>query len=60
MTPRSRIWLVLAVLFVVVNLAGAAFAAARGELLHACIHAVLLLVGAYFVGRLAARRIDSY
>lgn len=60
MTRRSGIWLVVAVLFVVANLAGAVFAAARGELLHACIHAVLMLLGAYFVGRLAVRRIDSY
>jgi hypothetical protein len=37
------------VLFLVVNLGGAAFAAAQGELLHAGIHVGLLLPGAYLV-----------
>jgi hypothetical protein len=53
---RSIVWLVGAVLFLVVNLLGAGVAAAQGELLHAGIHAGLLLPGAYLVWRLAPRR----
>lgn len=60
MTRHSRIWLAVAVLFTLVNLGGAVWAVARGELFHTGIHAGLLVVGAYAVGRLAARRIASY
>jgi hypothetical protein len=56
MTRRSRIWLAVAVLFSVVNLAGAGFAAARGELLHAGTHVGLALLGAYVAWRLVPRR----
>lgn len=56
MFQRSNVWLVGAVLFLVVNLGGAGYAAALGELLHAGIHAGLLLPGAYLVWRLAPRR----
>jgi hypothetical protein len=63
MTRRSKIWLVVAVLFIVVNFGGGVIAAARGEPLHTGIHAGLLLLGAYLVWRLAptryARRIWS-
>ena len=52
MTRRAKVWLVLAVLFIVVNLAGGVFAAARGELLHTGLHAGL----AYLMWRLALRR----
>ena len=55
MTQRSKVWLVVAVLFVVGNVVGAASAAATGELLHAGGHAALVLVGAYFVRRLWPR-----
>lgn len=60
MTRHPRIWLAVAVLFTLVNLGGAVWAVARGELLHTGIYAGLLVVGAYAVGRLAARRIASY
>ena len=60
MTRRSRIWLIVAVLFTLANMAGAGIAVAQGELPHAGLHVVLLLLGGYFVGRFAARRIDSY
>jgi hypothetical protein len=53
---RSIGWLVGAVLFLVVNLGGALMAAAQGELLHAGIHAGLLLPGAYLLWWLARRR----
>jgi low affinity Fe/Cu permease len=56
MTRRSKVWLVVAVLFTVVNVGGGVFAFAQGELLHAGVHAGLLLVGAYFLQRRAQRR----
>ncbi len=52
MTRRSSIWLAVASLFSVVNLAGAVMAAVQGEALHAGIHVTLFLLSAY-----AARRI---
>jgi hypothetical protein len=59
-TRRSKIWLVAAVLFLGLNLAGMVMAAMGGELLHTCAHAGLALLGAYLVGRLAATRIANY
>jgi hypothetical protein len=56
MIRRPIVWLVGAVLFVLVNFAGGVYAYAQGELLHAGVHAVLLLPGAYVVWALAARR----
>jgi len=56
MTRRSTVWLVVAVLFTGVNLAGGVYAAMLGELLHAGIHIGLLLPGAYLVWRLAPGR----
>ena len=56
MTRRSKVWLVVAVLFTFVNLGGAVIAAVRGELLHTGMHVGLLLLGAYLVWRLAPRR----
>jgi hypothetical protein len=52
MTRRSKIWLALAVLFDVVNVAGAVMAAAAGELLHAGGHVALLALGIYVTWRL--------
>ena len=61
MTRRSMVWLFVAVPFTFVNFVGGVFAAAQEEPIHAGIHAVLLLVGAYVAWRLApiryARRI---
>ena len=56
MTRRSKIWLAVAVLFTLVNLAGGVFAAAGGELLHAALHVALTLLGAYVALRIASRR----
>ena len=56
MTRRSKVWLVVAVLFTFLNFAGGVFAAAQGELLHTSTHAGLLLLGAYLVWRLALGR----
>lgn len=60
MTRRSRIWLVVAVIFTLANLAGAGMAAAQGELLHTGIHGLLLLLGGVAIGRIVARDIASY
>jgi hypothetical protein len=60
MSRRSKIWLVAAVLFIVVNLVGGVIAALRGELLHAGAHAALVLLGEFLVWRLAQRRVARY
>lgn len=61
MTRRSKVWLLIAGLFLAVNVGGAIFAAAGGELLHSLLHVALVFPGAYLVWRLApiryARRI---
>lgn len=54
MTRRSKVWLVLAVLFTIANFGAGAIAARQGEPVHAGGHAALLLLGAYLVRR--ARR----
>lgn len=38
MTRRSKVWLTIASLFAVINLAGVGFAAAAGEEIHAAVH----------------------
>jgi hypothetical protein len=45
MTRRSGIWRVAAALYVVINVGGAAYAVAMGEMPHAALHVVLLFVG---------------
>ena len=60
MSARSKGLWVAAVLFTVVNLAGAVMAAWEGEALHAALHVALACLGAYGVQRLAplgARRL---
>ena len=54
-SSRSMIWRVLVMLFIVGNLAGAAYAAVLGELLHMGVHAALLLLTAYLVWRFSGR-----
>lgn len=49
MTRRSNLWLLGASLFTFINIAGAGFALAAGELLHTAVHVVLVPVGAYFM-----------
>lgn len=56
MTRRSRIWLVVAALFSLINVAGAVFAAVQREWLHAGTHVGLALLGAYAVWWLAPSR----
>ena len=53
---KSRIVLVLAVLFLLINLLGGLYALLEGELLHTCIHAVLTAATAYLLPKLARRR----
>jgi hypothetical protein len=52
MTRRSKVWLVAAVLFTVVNFAGGVLAAVQGEFLHASAHAGLLFLGVYYTRRI--------
>ena len=57
-TPsRGRmIWFILSVLFTLGNVVGGAFAARRGEFVHAGVHAVLVLLGAKVAWRLTPAR----
>ena len=58
MTRRSRLWRIAAGLFVVINVAGAAYAIGMGEPMHALTHAVLMTLGlgAYLTWRVARPR----
>jgi hypothetical protein len=51
MTRRTKLWRVGAALFALINVAGAGYAVAVGEGMHAAAHAVLLVlgIGAYLV-----------
>jgi len=51
MSRRSKIWLVLAVLFTIANVGAGVIAAIGGEPVHAGGHGALLLLGAYLVRR---------
>lgn len=59
MTRRDKIWLVAAGLFNVINFGGLIFAAAGGELSHAGVHAVLLVVGVYYTRRIWRRSVSA-
>jgi hypothetical protein len=56
MIRRSTVSLVVAVLFLAVNVGGVGIAAVAGELPHAGIHVALALLGAYAVWLLAPGR----
>ncbi len=60
MSRRSTIWLVIAVLFLLLNAAGAAWAALQGELIHTVVHAVLTVLSVYAVRRILAPRAAGY
>jgi hypothetical protein len=49
MTRGSKIWLGAGILYFGVNVGGAGIAAMDGELMHAGVHAALVLLGAYVV-----------
>ena len=57
MTRRAKVWLVVALLFLVGNLAGAVVAAAAGEMHHAGVHVGLALLGAYLAWRVTRGRV---
>ena len=57
---RSRIWFLVALVFALINLAGACMAAIAGEVLHFSIHLVLFIATTPFVWWLAPRRRTSY
>jgi len=59
MTRRSKVWPIVALVFTLINLVGAVYAAALGEGPHAGIHVGLTLLGAYFVWRLEPRAPQS-
>jgi hypothetical protein len=52
---RAKLWFVAASLFTLINLGGAGMAAVGGGVLHTAAHVALVLLGAYFVWRLAPR-----
>jgi hypothetical protein len=56
MTRRAKVWLVVAVLFTVVNAGAAVLAASWGEPRHAGVHVALALLGAWLAWQLAPRR----
>lgn len=58
MRRRTKVWLTVAVVFGVVNAAGAVMAAIAKEPVHAMTHVALAIIGAYVAGALvvAARR----
>lgn len=56
MARRIKLWPVVVVVFLVANVAGGIYAAVQGELLHACLHAVLTIPAAYLAWRLVAPR----
>ena len=45
MTRPSKLWRVAAALFVLINVAGAGYAVAMGEPVHAAVHVALLFAG---------------
>ena len=45
MSQRSRLWGFGAALFILINVGGAAFAVAMGELMHAATHVAVLFAG---------------
>lgn len=51
MTLRSKVWLAVAVLLTLVNLAGIGMAAMAGEVRHTAAHVALTVLGAYWVRR---------
>lgn len=55
MTRRDKLWLAVAGVFTLVNLAGAAWAGAEGQALHATGHVVGTLLGAFWLWRIVAR-----
>jgi len=55
MSVRSMVWRVVVVLFLLVNLGGAIYAAIRGEVPHATMHVALFVAGLLLVWWFATR-----
>ncbi len=55
MNRRSRLWLTAASLFSLINAAGAGYAVALSEGLHAGVHVALMLLGMYAGWRIVSR-----
>lgn len=55
MTRRMKIWLTVATLFTLVNVGGGVFAAMSAEGMHAGVHVLLAVVGAWWMARIMAR-----
>ena len=58
MIRRTKLWRIVAGAFVIINVAGAGYAAAMGERMHLDTHLVLLAVGAiaYLMARAVTQR----
>ena len=56
MTRRSTLGLVATVVYILINVAGAVYAAYMAEPMHASLHVALLLPGAWVLSRLRATR----
>jgi hypothetical protein len=59
-TRRAKVWLIVADVFALANLAGAGMAAAQGEMLHTTAHLGLVVLGLYVAWRLGTlgRRLE--
>ena len=55
MSLRSKLWWIGGVIYMLINLAGVAYAVAFGEGLHGAVHVALLVVGAVLMRRLPRR-----
>jgi hypothetical protein len=55
MTRRRKIWQGVAVVFTLINVAGAVLAAMGGETIHCATHVALSLLGLYVVQRISVR-----
>ena len=60
MSQRSKIGLAMAVVFLLVNVGGLAYAVIFGEVLHATVHLVLAAATLPVLRRLGARRVPAY
>ncbi len=56
MTRSPRFWLAIAVVFLLVNVAGGVYALAMEEPLHGLTHFLLLIPGGYWLSRLLRKR----
>ncbi|MGZ8376574.1 MAG: hypothetical protein ACXWZS_11250 [Gemmatirosa sp.] len=60
MTRRAMVLWAVAVLFFLVNVFGAAWAAWHAEMMHTGLHVALLIPSAWLVWRYAPRRVPNY